>query len=150
MAYFLSHLPQTLIVLGLLLLVVEILVLGFSTFVLFFVGIAIIITAGLMLLGIIPETILASLSSTAIISAVIAVVCWKPLKRMQNKVEIKQVDNGIIGYTFTLSEALALNKTITHHYSGIDWQVCAKEALVAGTEVKIIKMDVGILTVEKV
>ncbi|WP_413702217.1 NfeD family protein [Psychromonas sp. KJ10-10] len=150
MDYIVSHFPQTLIVIGLILLAIEVMVLGFSTFVLFFVGLGTIITGALMAMGLIPETLLMALLSTAVISSFIAIFAWKPMKRIQNKVEVKQIDNDMIGHQFYLSEELAIGKTITHHYSGITWQVKAKEALPAGTEVKIVKMEVGVLTVEQV
>lgn len=150
MQYILSHLPQSLVVLGLILLAIEVMVLGFSTFVLFFIGIGTIATGALMAMGLIPETLLMSLFTTAIISALIAVFSWKPMKRMQNKVEVKQVNNDMIGHQFILAEDLAIGGTISHHYSGINWKVKATKALPAGTEVKIIKMEVGLLTVESV
>jgi len=150
MEYLISNLPQTLVVLGLILLAVEVLVLGFSTFVLFFLGIGFTTSGILMGLGFIPETILSSLLATAIISTVVALVGWKPMKRLQNKVELKQVNNDMFGHQFTLSEELVVGQTITHRYSGIDWQVKAKEQLAAGTEVKIIATEVGLLTVARV
>jgi membrane protein implicated in regulation of membrane protease activity len=150
MEYILSHLPQTLIVVGLILLAIEVMVLGFSTFVLFFIGIGSIITGALMAMGVIPQTLLMSLLATAIISSFIAIFTWKPMKRMQNKVEVKQIDNDMIGHQFYLAEELVIGQTISHHYSGITWQVKAKDTLAIGTEVKIIKMEVGILTVEQV
>ena len=150
MEYISSNLPQTLVVLGLILLAIEVLVLGFSTFVLFFIGIGAIATGILMAMGFIPETLLNSLLATAIISTIVALVSWQPMKRIQNKVELNQVDNDMIGHQFVLSEDLAIGRTITHRYSGIDWQVRAKEQLAAGTEVKITSMEVGLLTVERV
>lgn len=150
MEYLFSHLPQTLVVLGLILLAIEVLVLGFSTFVLFFIGIGSIVTGILMSTGLLPATLLNSFLATAIISSVVALVSWKPMKRMQNKVELKQVDNDMIGYQFVLSDNLDLGQTITHRYSGIDWQIKAKETLVTGTNVRIIRMEVGLLTVERV
>jgi membrane protein implicated in regulation of membrane protease activity len=150
MEYIISHLPQTLIVLGLILLAIEVLVLGLSTFVLFFIGIGTIATGILMMFGVIPETLLNSLLAMAIISSLVALLSWKPMKRMQNRVELKQIDNDMIGHQFILSEALLIGKTITHRYSGIDWQVKAKEPLAVGVEVKIIAMEVGVLTVEQV
>ena len=150
MQYILSHLPQTLVVLGLIFLVIEVLVLGFSTFVLLFVGIGTIISGLLMALGLLPETLVNALLSTAVISSLVALISWQPMKRMQNKVESHQVDNGIVGETFILEEALVLGKTVTHRYSGIDWQVKSKQTLAAGSEVKIVSMQVGVLTVEAV
>jgi len=150
MEYILSHLSQTFIVFGLIFLAIEVLVLGFSTFVLFFIGIGAIITGLLMAIGFIPETLLNSLLITAIVSLLVALLSWKPMKRMQNKVELKQVDNDVIGHQFVLTNELTIGKTITHRYSGINWQVKAKEALPAGAEVEIIAMEVGLLTVKRV
>jgi len=145
-----SHLPEILIVLGLILLAIEVLVLGFSTFVLFFIGIGSIITGILMAIGLLPETLLNSLVATAIISSIVALVSWKPMKRMQSKVELTPIENDMIGHQFVLSNDLLLGKTITHHYSGIDWQVKANEELLTGTNVKITGMEVGLLTVERI
>jgi membrane protein implicated in regulation of membrane protease activity len=149
MEYLLSNLPQTLVVIGLILLAIEGLVLGFSTFVLLFIAIGSILTGILFALGVLPANLLNALLSTAVISTLVALVAWKPMKRMQNKVEIQKVDNGMIGHRFVLSEDLNVGQTITHRYSGINWQVKAKQMLVAGTEVKITYMEVGLLTVEK-
>jgi len=149
MHYIGSHLPQALVVIGLILLAIEVLVLGFSTFVLFFVGVGAIVTAGLMALGLIPTTVLTALLATAIIATFVAVVGWKPMKRIQNRVEVKQIDNDIIGQRFFLSEDLPLGQAITQRFSGINWQVRAKEHLTLGSEVKITKMEVGLLTVEQ-
>lgn len=150
MEYILSHIPQSLVVIGLILLAVEVMVLGFSTFVLFFIGIGAIATGALMAIGVIPETLLISILATAIISTLTAVFGWKPMKIMQNKVEVKQINNDMIGHQFVLSEQLVLGQSISHHYSGISWQVRAKETLPAGTEVKIVSMEVGLLYVERV
>lgn len=150
MEYFLANLPQSFIVLGLILLAIEVLVLGFSTFVLFFIGIGAIATGALMALGVIPETFLNSLLVTAIISTAVALISWKPMKNMQNKVESKHVNNDMIGHQFILTEDLLIGKTVTHRYSGINWQVKANELLSAGTEVKIIALEVGLLTVARV
>jgi len=150
MEYFLAHLAQSFIVLGLILLAIEVLVLGFSTFVLFFIGIGAIATGALMALGIIPETFLNSLLVTAVISTVVALISWKPMKNMQNKVGSKHVSNDMIGYQFILTEDLMIGQRVTHRYSGINWQVKANERLTAGTEVKIIALEVGLLTVSRV
>jgi len=145
-----SHLPEILIVLGLILLAIEVLVLGFSTFVLFFIGVGSIITGILMAVGLLPDTLLNSLVATAIISSIVALVSWKPMKRMQSNVELSPIENDMIGHQFILSKDLLIGKTVTHHYSGIDWQVKANEVLLTGTNVKIISMEVGLLTVERI
>ena len=108
MDYLLSHLPEILIVLGLIMLATEVLVLGFSTFVLFFIGIGTIITGLLMLLGMLSETILSALLAIAIISSIVAVISWKPMKRMQNNVTLNQVNNDMLRHQLTLSEDLTV------------------------------------------
>ncbi|MCW8995828.1 MAG: NfeD family protein [Psychromonas sp.] len=145
-----AHLPQTFIVLGLVLLAIDILVLGFSTFFLLFLGIGTIVTGLLMTIGLIPETVLHSLSSTAIISTFVALLGWKRIKNLQNKVKSNPISNDMIGHRFVLTENLTPGQTLIHRYSGVDWQVKAKDPLPAGTEVKIIAMEVGLLTVERV
>lgn len=150
MENFLLHLPQALIVLGLILLGIEVLVFGLSTFVLLFVGIGSILTGILMYVGLLPPTLLNSLLATAILSLIAAVISWKPMKRIQNNVVLNQVENGMIGDQFELNEDLEIGQPINHKYSGIDWQVKAQESISAGSTVKIIKMDVGILTVERI
>jgi membrane protein implicated in regulation of membrane protease activity len=150
MEYVSSNLAQTLVVLGLLLLAIEVLVLGLSTFVLFFIGIGTITTGILMWIGLLPETVPNALLATAIISTVFALVFWQPMKRIQNKIEVNQIDNDMIGHRFLLNTDLPVGQTITHRYSGINWQVRATTPLSAGTEVQITSMEVGLLTVERV
>lgn len=149
MDYLISNLSETIIVLGLILLAIEVIVLGFSTFVLFFIGCGLIISGGLMSIGIIPETILDALLSTAITATLVAIFGWKPIKRFQNNVESKQVKNDMIGDTFILTDNLDIGNTITYRLSGIDWQVKSSSNLALGTEVKIVHMQVGLLTVER-
>ncbi|WP_354625770.1 NfeD family protein [Psychromonas sp. MME2] len=150
MEYIYSHLPQVLVTIGIILLAIEVLVLGFSTFVLFFIGIGTIVTGALMAMSIIPDTVPNSLLWSAIISTIVALLSWKPMKQMQNKVGSKTVNNDIIGHRFALTQPLIPGQTITYHYSGINWQVKAKQPLPTGSEVKIIAMEVGLLTVAPV
>jgi hypothetical protein len=49
-----NNLPESLIMAGLALLLIEVVVLGFSTFVLFFVGLAALVAGGLMAVGVLP------------------------------------------------------------------------------------------------
>ncbi len=66
-----NNLAESLIIVGLALLVVEVVVLGFSTFVLFFVGLAAVITGGLMRIGFLPDSMLAALSSIGVLTALL-------------------------------------------------------------------------------
>ncbi|MHA2940017.1 NfeD family protein [Vibrio sp. RC27] len=150
MDYILSNLAQSYVVIGLLLLAIEVLVLGFSTFVLIFVGIGMIAVGVLMFLGVFPETVMNSLLATAIISTLVALFSWKPMKRLQNKVDSTKTTNDMIGHRFFLTDELLVGHRVNHRYSGIEWKVKAKQPIEAGTEVQIVHMEVGLLTVERV
>ena len=67
--------------LGIALLVIEIAFLGFATFVLFFVGLAMLATGGLMTMEILPQTINNAVTAVSLISISSAVLLWKPLKK---------------------------------------------------------------------
>jgi membrane protein implicated in regulation of membrane protease activity len=138
-----NNLAESLIIVGLALLVVEVVVLGFSTFVLFFVGLAAVITGGLMRIGFLPDSMLAALSSIGVLTALLAILLWRPLKSMQNNVERKKVTSDLVGHSFILSEAVSMSSNPVYRYSGIDWQLSSEKELSAGTLVEVAGVAVG-------
>ena len=148
MDWALNNLVESLLILGIFLLVIEIVVLGFSTFVLFFVGGAAIVTAGLLFAGIIPDTLLAAMLSTGILTALSAVMLWKPLKNMQTQVDTTKAKGDLVGYSFVLVEDVAPEMTPIYRYSGIDWKLKASELIVSGTRVEVIEADVGVFHIK--
>ena len=143
-----NHLIESLIILGLALLSIEILVLGFSTFVLFFVGIASLVAAALMYAGFIPETTMSAVLTVAIITAIDGVLLWKPLKNMQTKVDKKVAESDLIGHNFILETDVGPNLPGSYHYSGINWKLKSTTAISAGTQVKVVKTEVGAFHIE--
>jgi membrane protein implicated in regulation of membrane protease activity len=137
-----------LLILGILLLVIEVAVLGFSTFVLFFVGCAALVTAGLLYVGIIPDTWLSAMFSTGVVTALSAALLWKPLKNMQTQVDTTKVKSDLVGHRFVLVEDVAPGLTPEYHYSGINWKLIASEHLVAGTQVEVTQADVGVFHIK--
>lgn len=150
MIFFQENLVASMFVLGLALLVVEILVLGFSTFVLFFMGLAAIATGLLFFMGIVPETPLNALLSVAILSGVFAALLWQPLKKMQLKTDEHKAQSDLIGLEFELAEALLPGKPHPYKFSGIEWQLKSESAIPLGTKVKVIDVEVGVMRVEAV
>ena len=138
-----NNLAESLIIVGLALLVVEVVVLGFSTFVLFFVGLAAVITGGLMRIGFLPDSMLAALSSIGVLTALLAIFLWRPLKSMQNNVERKKVTSDLVGHSFILSEAVSMSSNPVYRYSGIDLQLSSEKELSAGTLVEVAGVTVG-------
>ena len=66
-----NNLCEFLIMAGLVLLVIEVVVLGFSTFVLFFVGLAALLAGGLMAIGAIPDSTLSAFYSVGVLTCLL-------------------------------------------------------------------------------
>ncbi|KZN44681.1 NfeD family protein [Pseudoalteromonas luteoviolacea] len=144
-----SNLPQTLIVVGLIALCVEVIVLGFATFVLFFLGLSLIISGTFMHFEVFEPTLLNALWINALITTLLAVVLWKPLKNMQEQQELKSVNSDFADLQFALEQDLNADSQVYYQYSGIEWQVKSKSDIPKGTLVKVIEKSVGVLWVEK-
>lgn len=147
MSWLANNFASLLIVLGIVLLVLEVGVLGFSVFILFFVGLACIVTGLLTMLGVLPETLTVAFGSVALFSLVFAVLLWKPLKKMQNSGDSHVVKGDFIGHSFVLEHAVSTNQFSAHKMSGISWKVKSESPLPAGTLVEVVKAEVGELTV---
>lgn len=150
MEWLTNNLAHSLLIAGLALLVIEIAVLGFSTFVLFFVGIAAVIAGALIFLGMLPDTLLSALLSTGMITAIAALVLWKPLKRLQSKVDLTKAKGDLVGHSFILNEEVSPSINPVYQYSGIDWKLISTEILAAGTKVEVTEADVGVFFIKAV
>ena len=144
-----DNLSESLIIVGLALLVIEVVVLGFSTFVLFFVGLAAVVAGGLMAVGVVPYSMLSALSSLGVLTALLALLLWRPLKSMQGKVESKKVTSDLVGHSFILNEAVSMTKNPTYRYSGIEWSLSSEQELSAGTLVEVAGVAVGAFIVRE-
>ena len=138
-----NNLCEFLIMAGLALLVIEVVVLGFSTFVLFFVGLAALLAGGLMAIGAIPDSTLSAFYSVGVLTALLAMLLWRPLKSMQGKVEVKKVTSDLVGHSFILNEAVSMTQNPAYRYSGIDWHLSSEQELSAGTLVEVTGVAVG-------
>ncbi|MFT6087874.1 MAG: hypothetical protein ACJAWT_002191 [Glaciecola sp.] len=151
MELFANNLIETILIIGVLLLILEVVVLGFSTFFLTFTGLAAVATALIMWLGLIPETFPWTISSIAVFTIVFAALLWKRLSKLQNTVDYKRADSDLIGHTFVLPEnieaALPMKEKPKYQFSGITWYLNAHENLVKGTVVEVVQADVGSLLI---
>lgn len=149
MSEFISqYLAESLIVLGLILLTVEVIILGFSTFILFFLGISLILTGMGVWVELLPATWTSIFIANAVITTVLTAGLWRPLKRIQNTTDTKTVKNDFIGISFFVEQAVDRQGLYQHKYSGISWQVKSEQPISANTEVEVVKADVGVLWVE--
>lgn len=145
-----SNIPQTLVILGLLTLIIEVLILGCSTFVLLFFGIAMLITSGLIYMGMLEANWITTILTLAIITLVLAIVLWKPLKKLQNKPSKTDIKSDFAVITFELEKDLLPSERYTFNYSGIQWLLKSKTVIEKGVTVKVVKKEVGVLWVEPI
>jgi membrane protein implicated in regulation of membrane protease activity len=152
MGWFANNIIETVLIIGIVLLIVEVAVLGFSTFFLFFAGLAALVTSALMWMGVVPETFLYSLISVAALSALFAVLLWKPLAKMQKSVDTTRPSSDLVGHTFVLPEDViataAANDRPKYLFSGIEWRLQSESNITKGTRVEVCQIDVGILWVK--
>jgi len=104
MDFIMQNLPQALMVLGIIALIIEVAVLGLSTIILLFFGLSLLITGFSMSLGILPDSLTTALWSNTVVTAILAIGLWKPLKKMQNRVDTKPVTNDFAELTFTVDD----------------------------------------------
>jgi membrane protein implicated in regulation of membrane protease activity len=147
MDFITQNLPQALMVLGIIALIIEVAVLGLSTFILLFLGLSLVFTGLLMLVGVVPDSLATALWSNTIVTAALAVVLWKPLKRMQENVDTSPIKNDFAELTFVLNSDVTNQGLTTHQYSGISWRLKSEQPIDAGTDVKVTKKEVGVMWV---
>tara|TARA_B110000211_G_scaffold44524_1_gene47139 strand:- start:11 stop:487 length:477 start_codon:yes stop_codon:yes gene_type:complete len=140
-------LEQWIFIIGIGLLVIEIAFFGFATFVLFFVGIAMLIVGALMAFGVLPVRIDIAIGAVSLLTISEAVLLWKPLKKIQSSKESAKVEVGFVGHRFQVQTDIAPDLPGTYTYSGIEWAVVSNTTIHRFTQVQVIKADVGQLTV---
>lgn len=150
MDIFTQNMAESLLILGLGLLVLEVLVLGFSTFFLFFLGMGCIVTSLIFFIDLMEPNLSNTLISVALVTAISSLLLWPSLKRMQNTVETKAVTTDFIGHRFRLEEDLSNTAVINHQYSGINWKVSCDSSLAKNTEVEVIEVGVGKMKVQPI
>ena len=150
MNWFAENMAEALVAVGLALLIIEILILGFATLFLLFVGIAAIVTGALMYMAVIPDTLFSALLSMAICTALAAALLWKPMKTMQKDVDTKKTTNDLVGHRFTLTDAVSEDGNPEYKFSGIKWRLKSDAPLKAGQHVEVVHTDVGVLKIRAV
>lgn len=146
--YIQNHQAEFWVVLGFILLSIEVST-GLVTGILLFASIGSIITGLLILVGILPETWEAGITSTAICSSIATLILWKPLKGLQDdNIPKKNTSSDLIGYEFTLEQDINQLTPGKTRYSGIEWKVeidpdAGIESISASRRVKVSLVDVG-------
>ena len=152
MTWLASNILETLLIIGVTLLIIEVAVLGFSTFFLFFAGLAAVTTAFVMWTGLISETWLNAMFSSTVFTLLYALLLWKRLSAMQNEVDDTRAKTDLVGHTFVLNDDVIVDTPQddkpTYQFSGIEWRLTALQDLVKGTVVEIVQADVGVLLIK--
>lgn len=148
MEFLASYWIEALAVLGLALLAIEVWVLGVSTLVLLFAGIALLLTSLSMYLGWIPDTWQWALIATTGYTVVTGLILWPIFKRVQQTSERKAVKSDLIGYSFYLPEDTSVQQPATYRFSGVDWKLICQDKLDKGTLVEVVDLQVGQLFIQ--
>lgn len=147
MEFITNNLAQSLMILGILALIIEVAVLGMSTFILLFLGMSLFATGLMMNFSLLEESLTTALWSNTVVTAALALLLWQPLKRMQENTDTKEVRSDFAELSFVLSSDVDDQGLTTHRYSGINWQLKSKHPITAGTEVTVVKKEVGVMWV---
>ncbi|KTF16643.1 NfeD family protein [Pseudoalteromonas sp. H105] len=150
MEFIVNNLPEALMIIGVIALIIEVAVLGLSTFILLFLGISLFSTGLMMNVGLLEASMTTALWSNTLITSACAILLWKPLKRMQDNVDNKEVKSDFAELDFIIKADVNDLGLTTHAYSGIDWKLKSHQPLCAGTHVKVIKKEVGVMWVEAI
>ncbi|MFH0265418.1 NfeD family protein [Vibrio rumoiensis] len=151
MDWIVSYLPQVLMTVGVIALIVEVVVLGFATFIFFFIGLSLVISGFCMYMGWIDATLHYALWTNIILTIVFALVLWRPFKQLQNRQTKQDYQSDFAQQTFVLKgDVNSTSDDVTHAYSGIHWKVRSMQPLSAGQTVKVVKMEVGVMWVEAI
>lgn len=143
----LDYLAEGFIILGIILITLEVLVLGLSTFVLLFAGFAMILSGSLMVFEVIVTSWIWAFSSATAFTLLISLIFWKPLKAMQNKVEVSESKTEFSDKQFVLEQDVDIKGESKYQYSGIQWQLKSQAPIAKGSLVKVDKIEVGVLWV---
>lgn len=141
----LIYLPEFFFAAGIILLLIEIIFLSFSTFVLFFLGIGCITTALLLYLEMVPLAVDKALLTTSIVSIGAAVVLWRSINRLTSDNSETRVDEGFVNHEFILIESISRVSPGNYRYSSVNWEVLphGDVTLEAGVKVEVVSVEVG-------
>ncbi len=147
----------SMVIFGISLIVIDAMFFGLGSFVLVFIGISMILTGVLTFLGLVPDTWEAQVMSSSLLTIAVAVVGWKPLKRLQAPSQsVDEQPNIDGGMRFFLNADITIASPGEHEYSGVTWKVKidrrneTRERIEKGEEVVVTKSEVGALLVKSV
>jgi membrane protein implicated in regulation of membrane protease activity len=150
MSWITDNFPSLLVGLGLVLLVIEVVAFSMTGLVLTFAGLACITTGIIMWLTLIPATWFAACGSVALMSVGYALFLWEPLKKLQRSSGDTAVKGDFVGHRFVLEQAVSATEFGSHRFSGVNWKVRSDTPLPVGTNVEVVKAEVGFLIVARV
>lgn len=145
-----ESIPQILLILGIVTLIAELVVFGFATLFLLFLAFSMCITSGIMYAGLLEVSWLNAISSCTFLTLFLAILLWKPLRKLQNHHIEKKIHSDFAEISFVLDKDLTPDANYFYAYSGIQWQLKSSTTLLKGTHVKVTQKEVGVFWVEPI
>ncbi|RKF20903.1 NfeD family protein [Alginatibacterium sediminis] len=147
-SFWADYIPQILVAAGIFLIIIEVAVIGFATFILLFLGLSLMITGSLIWVDILPDSWNSILLANALCTSVLALVLWKPLRKLQNQTDTSPVTSDFDGHQFFCEHDIDKRGKSEYSYSGVKWALKSESAISAGTEVVVVRAEVGVLWVK--
>ncbi|MDK2778381.1 MAG: NfeD family protein [Pseudomonadota bacterium] len=143
----LHKLPETLMICGIAAIVIEVAVLSFSTFILFFFGAALLLTGLTINFGLLPEDFMTALLSVGGLTPLLALILWLPLKSVQHSLAQDSLYGAWLWRKFVLEKDVDSSGDSHYSSSGVNWRLKSYEPLNKGTLVEVTKVDHDVLWV---
>lgn len=123
MDWLLNYLPQVLMTIGILALILEVVILGFATFIFFFVGLSFVISGFCMYMEWLPNTLSVAVWANIILTLVLALVLGDHLNPPE-QARITKTSSDFAQISFLLEKDINAHQSdVFYAYSGINWQV---------------------------
>ena len=117
--FFLISTTHWLLWIGITLLILEVAFFGIATFVLFFIGLAMLVVAGLMGIEIIPGDPQTAIIAVSIVTLLSAAALWRPLRRLQSGTTNANNEVGFIFIHPELGEFILFAQGVANPYAHI-------------------------------
>ena len=144
---FFENTAQMLMAVGVLLAVVDIAILGFATFFLTLLGLAVLSSGILLHFGVISDHWTAIAMTTAVLAGLYSVLLWKPLSKLQKSDQSHKVTTDLTGHQFVVTTDISPTTPGSYSYSGVTWRIESSDDISAGAKVEVTDVQVGCMTV---
>lgn len=142
--------PYWLLSIGLVLIIIDVTIFGWSTIILTLLGVSFAIVGALILIG---GPFFLTLTGLFISLSICAVACglvfYFFFKNRQQHTQ-KEANHGYVGMTFRTEQSISANQAVTLRFNELNWQAFSDVDIPAGTLVEVVNVSMGELKIKPV